>query len=72
MWARAAGVSDHDLTAFEFERDLVAVRSASTSYGTIILGKLRIPAINDELGEGFVHVRCEDLFLSNTTRHAET
>jgi hypothetical protein len=57
MWKRAAGVSDHELANFTLEKDLVLVRSAPTSYGTIILGKIRIPAINDGLGEGFVHVR---------------
>ncbi|EIN11847.1 hypothetical protein PUNSTDRAFT_63583, partial [Punctularia strigosozonata HHB-11173 SS5] len=60
MWKRAAGLSDHDLTNFTLENDLVLVRSAPTSYGTIILGKIRIPAIKDELGEGFIHVRIHD------------
>jgi hypothetical protein len=32
-------------------------RSGVVSYGTILLGKLRIPAVNDSKGEGFVHVR---------------
>jgi hypothetical protein len=58
MWSRAAGLSDHELTAFNIADDLVLVRSGPTSYGTIILGKIRIPAVNDDLGEGFVHVRC--------------
>lgn len=57
MWARANGVSDAELAKFEFAQDLVAVRAAPTSYGTVILGKLRLPAVRDELGEGFVHVR---------------
>jgi hypothetical protein len=26
----------------------------------IILGKIRLPAVHDELGEGFVHVRIHD------------
>lgn len=60
MWSRASSLSNAQLTAFTLEHDLVEVRSASTSYGTIILGSLRIPAINDELGEGFVHVRVHD------------
>ena len=34
------------------------MRSAPTTYGTIILGKIRIPAVKDDEGEGFIHVRC--------------
>jgi len=33
------------------------VRSAATSYGNIILGKIKLPAVNDDEGEGFIHVR---------------
>ena len=58
MWARAAGLTDEQLVDFTIERDLVLCRSAPTSYGTIILGKIRIPAVQDEEGSGFVHVRC--------------
>ena len=57
MWSRAAHLPDHDLTYFSVNRDLVLVSSATTTYGTIILGKIRIPAINDDQGEGFIHVR---------------
>jgi hypothetical protein len=57
MWSRAAHLSDHDLTHFSIDKDLVLVSSAVTSYGTIVLGKIRIPAINDDQGEGFIHVR---------------
>jgi len=57
MWSRATNVDDHDLVNFHIETDLVLVRSGVVSYGQIIFGKLRIPAIRDELGEGFVHVR---------------
>lgn len=57
MWSRAAHLSDHDLTHFNLNEDLVLVSSALSSYGTIILGKIRIPAINDDQGEGFIHVR---------------
>ncbi|KAF8904490.1 hypothetical protein CPB84DRAFT_1773206 [Gymnopilus junonius] len=60
MYERAAGLSDQELTNFVIENDLVEVRSAPTSYGTIILGKLRIPAVKDEEGEGFIHVRIHD------------
>ena len=58
MWSRAAGLSDAELVAFDLEKDLVQVRSGPTAYGTIIFGKIRIPSINDDEGEGFVHVRC--------------
>ena len=37
------------------------IRSGPTSYGEIVFGKIRIPAINDEEGEGFVHVRYVEL-----------
>ncbi|KAF8737395.1 hypothetical protein AX14_012895 [Amanita brunnescens Koide BX004] len=60
MWARADGLTDHELTAFTIKDDLVLVRSASTAYGTIILGKIRIPAVKDAAGEGFIHVRIHD------------
>ena len=57
MWSRAAGISDNDLVHFTIEDDLVECRSAPTSYGTIILGKMRLPAVNDGEGEVFIHVR---------------
>jgi hypothetical protein len=57
---RFQGISDHDLVAFDLEKDLVQVRSAPTSYGTIILGSIRLPAVRDDAGEGFVHVRIHD------------
>ncbi|KAK2464268.1 hypothetical protein APHAL10511_003725 [Amanita phalloides] len=60
MWSRAARLSDKILTDFKIENDLVLVRSAPTSYGNIILGKIRIPAIKDDMGEGFIHVRIHD------------
>jgi hypothetical protein len=60
MYARAASLSDHKLTTFTIEEDLVEVRSASTSYGTIIFGKLRIPLVKDDEGEGFIHIRIHD------------
>jgi hypothetical protein len=58
MWSRAVGLSDAELTDFTIEQDLIEVRSGAVSYGAIILGKIRIPAVNDELGLGYVHVRC--------------
>ena len=57
MWSRASGISDSDLVKFTIEDDLVEVRSGPTSYGVVIFGKIRIPAVDDEEGEGFVHVR---------------
>ncbi|KAL5496075.1 hypothetical protein ACEPAH_3168 [Sanghuangporus vaninii] len=59
MFRRAAGLSDTELTNFDVEKDLVLVRSGATAYGTIIFGKVRIPAI-EEGGEGFIHVRVHD------------
>jgi len=60
MWSRAAHLSDAELVAFTIEKDLVEIRSGPTSYGTIILGKIRLPAIKDDEGEGFIHVRIHD------------
>ncbi|KAF8609537.1 hypothetical protein BDV93DRAFT_485184 [Ceratobasidium sp. AG-I] len=60
MWSRASGLDDAALMNFVIEDDLVEVRAAGTAYGTIIFGKIRIPAINDSEGEGFVHVRIHD------------
>jgi len=60
MWSRAARLGDEELLNFTIERDLVLVRSGVVSYGTIILGKIRIPAVNDELGQGYIHVRIHD------------
>lgn len=57
MWSRAAGISDKDLVGFDLRKDLVLIRSGPTSYGTIIFGKIRVPAIHDSEGEGFIHVR---------------
>jgi len=60
MWSRAAHISDHDLTSFTIEDDLVQIRSGTTSYGVIVFGKIRLPAVKDDKGEGFVHVRIHD------------
>ncbi|TFK68658.1 hypothetical protein BDN72DRAFT_820877 [Pluteus cervinus] len=60
MWSRAKELSDHQLIDFTIEKDLVKVRSGATSYGTIIFGKIRIPRVQDDEGEGFVHVRIHD------------
>ncbi|KAF8497640.1 hypothetical protein JB92DRAFT_2745419, partial [Gautieria morchelliformis] len=60
MWSRASSLSDHDLVNFDLANDLLQVRAGLTTYGTILLGKLRIPAVNDAEGEGFIHVRIHD------------
>ena len=52
-----AHLSDEELTSFTIENDLVEIRSGPTSYGEILFGRIRIPGVNDELAEGFVHVR---------------
>ena len=57
MWSRASQLSDTELTNFSLHKDLILVSSAATTYGTVILGKIRIPGIKDDQGEGFVHVR---------------
>ncbi|KAF5370715.1 hypothetical protein D9758_001897 [Tetrapyrgos nigripes] len=60
MWNRAQDISDQDLVKFTIKDDLVLVRSGATSYGTIIFGKIRLPAVKDSEGEGYVHVRIHD------------
>ncbi|KAI0785624.1 hypothetical protein C8Q75DRAFT_800039 [Abortiporus biennis] len=60
MWSRASRITDSQLVGFTIEDDLVEIRSSPTSYGTVILGKIRIPAVNDDEGEGFIHVRIHD------------
>ncbi|KAJ3513383.1 hypothetical protein NMY22_g15054 [Coprinellus aureogranulatus] len=60
MWSRAQGISDKDLVTFTIEEDLVEIRNAATSYGTILLGKIRLPAVQDEEGDGYIHVRIHD------------
>ncbi|GAA5858857.1 hypothetical protein JCM1840_006590 [Sporobolomyces johnsonii] len=56
MFKRATGLSDAELTDWNLEEDLVEVRSGTTSYGTLLFGKIRIPALVD----GYVHVRIHD------------
>ncbi|EGN99812.1 hypothetical protein SERLA73DRAFT_180029 [Serpula lacrymans var. lacrymans S7.3] len=57
---RVKDLSDAQLTHFSVENDLIEIRTGAVSYGTIILGKIRIPAVNDAEGQGFVHVRIHD------------
>jgi len=54
--------------SFPSQNDLVEVRSGATSYGTIIFGKIRLPAVKDEQGEGYVHVRCVLLLIIDKWR----
>ncbi|KAH8929309.1 hypothetical protein BT69DRAFT_1311218 [Atractiella rhizophila] len=56
MWKRAKGLSDSELTSFKVSKDLVLVRSGPTPYGTVIFGKIKIPALND----AYIHVRIHD------------
>ncbi|ORY69448.1 hypothetical protein BCR35DRAFT_308038 [Leucosporidium creatinivorum] len=56
MFASAKDLSDQQLAEWDLEKDLVAIRAGSTAYGTIIFGKIRIPALED----GYVHVRIHD------------
>ncbi|KAG1897976.1 uncharacterized protein F5891DRAFT_1191286 [Suillus fuscotomentosus] len=69
MWARAAGLSDDELTSFSRD-DLVQIRNGQASYGHVIFGKLRLPAVNDKLGEGYVHVRIHHEGVSGWKLHA--
>ncbi|EFX05756.1 hypothetical protein CMQ_3825 [Grosmannia clavigera kw1407] len=63
-FAAASGLSDHELASFT-SHDLVLVRVASTAYGIILFGKLRIPALvaaagGDEAAPAYVHFRAFD------------
>ncbi|KAJ6565891.1 hypothetical protein DFH09DRAFT_1261613 [Mycena vulgaris] len=60
MWARAEGISDEDLVVFTIENDLILVSSTPTTDGTIILGKICLPAIDDDVGKGYIHIRIHD------------
>lgn len=57
MWQRASGLTDEQLLEFSLATDLVLVRSGEVAYGKIFFGKIKIPAISDDQGEGFIHVR---------------
>ncbi|EJD08548.1 uncharacterized protein FOMMEDRAFT_117023 [Fomitiporia mediterranea MF3/22] len=59
MFKRAEGIPDAELAKFSIDEDLVLVRAGQTAYGTIIFGKIRLPAIK-EGGEGYIHVRVHD------------
>ncbi|KAJ6587147.1 hypothetical protein DFH09DRAFT_1142731 [Mycena vulgaris] len=73
MWSLASEISDAELVNFTIKDDLVVIRSAVTSYGPIILGKIRIKAIKinssgervpgkaaDDDSSGFIFVRIHD------------
>ncbi|KAH7108436.1 hypothetical protein BKA62DRAFT_667300 [Auriculariales sp. MPI-PUGE-AT-0066] len=53
MWEAAKELSNNELIGFDVSNDLVLVSSSPVSYGTIILGKIRIPALQG----GHIHVR---------------
>ncbi|CAK7203331.1 hypothetical protein SEUCBS139899_006062 [Sporothrix eucalyptigena] len=58
-FASARHVSDHQLASFSAE-DFVLVRVATTAYGLILFGKLRIPALASGGGSStpaYVHFR---------------
>ncbi|PWN97848.1 hypothetical protein FA09DRAFT_297647 [Tilletiopsis washingtonensis] len=58
MYARVADVADAELTAFDVRSgDLVSVRAGAVSYGTIIIGKIRLPRAGDD---HYIHVRIHD------------
>jgi hypothetical protein len=40
MFARVKHLSDEELTGWDLERDLVAVRSGPVAYGVILFGKV--------------------------------
>ena len=56
MYENAKGISDEDLANFTGS-DLVLVRTASTTYGTIIFGKLRLKKAGND---AYIHVRIHD------------
>ncbi|KAG8802242.1 hypothetical protein FRC16_010137 [Serendipita sp. 398] len=65
MWSRAGTISDKDLTNFNISEDLVSVRAGPTTYGVILLGKIRLPkvpkiTVGGRESDGFVHVRIHD------------
>ncbi|KAG8895409.1 hypothetical protein FRC01_012387 [Tulasnella sp. 417] len=56
MWSRASGISDDQLIGdIDLERDLVSVRNGETTYGVILLGKIKV-GTNDGK-DGYIHVR---------------
>jgi hypothetical protein len=56
MYANVKDISDEDLTSFTGS-DLVAVRTASTSYGTLIFGKIQLKKAGKD---AYLHVRIHD------------
>ena len=56
MYESVANVSDADLGDFSGQ-DLVAVRTATTAYGTLIFGKLRLKKAGND---AYLHVRIHD------------
>ncbi|KAI7955912.1 hypothetical protein MJO29_007311 [Puccinia striiformis f. sp. tritici] len=60
MFSRAGSISDQDLGHFNINEDLTLIRAGMTSYGSVVFGKIRLPAVRDDEGEGFIHVRLHD------------
>ncbi|BGP17850.1 hypothetical protein JCM10213_008352 [Rhodosporidiobolus nylandii] len=56
MFEQAKELSDEELTNWDLAEDLEIVRSSSSPYGSIIFGKLRVPALVDS----YLHVRIHD------------
>lgn len=54
-WEAAAHLSDADFVGFS-ESDLVLVRPGTVAYGTILLGKVKIPALG-EVKNSYIHFR---------------
>ncbi|KAK0558620.1 hypothetical protein OC844_005017 [Tilletia horrida] len=57
MWAPAKDLSDEQLSDWSTEKDLVGIRAGAVSYGVIIFGRIRIPALPQT---GYVFVRIFD------------
>ncbi|WAQ86721.1 hypothetical protein PtA15_7A449 [Puccinia triticina] len=60
MFSRAKSISDQEISRFNVKDDLVLIRSGKTSYGAVVFGKIRLSALMDDEGEGFIHVRLHD------------
>ncbi|KNF03423.1 hypothetical protein PSTG_03364 [Puccinia striiformis f. sp. tritici PST-78] len=60
MFSRAGSILDQDLGHFNINEDLTLIRAGMTSYGSVVFGKIRLPAVRDDEGEGFIHVRLHD------------
>ncbi|KAE8233939.1 hypothetical protein CF326_g1022 [Tilletia indica] len=57
MWAATEGLNEEQLSDWSAAKDLVGIRAGSVSYGVIIFGRIRIPALSSP---GYVFVRIFD------------